>query len=51
MMKIDWTQFAVTVLAILVGLVIGKYISKALNSVGVPIASGNPIPMPLQKAA
>jgi hypothetical protein len=50
-MKIDWVQFLVTIIAVLVGLVLGKYVSKALASVGVPIAAGNPIPMPLKPAA
>jgi hypothetical protein len=37
--------FLVTVAAVLVGLVLGKYISKFLSDFGVPLAAGNPRPV------
>lgn len=44
-------EFAISVLAILVGLIVGKMISKGIAKLGVPIAAGNPQPMPLNPAA
>lgn len=47
----DAKEFAITVLAIVVGLVLGKMISRGIAKLGVPIAAGNPVPMPLIPAA
>jgi len=43
-------EFGITVLAILLGLVAGKFFSQGLASVGVPIDSGNPRPVALPGA-
>jgi hypothetical protein len=40
-------HFLVTVLAVLVGLIAGKFVSKFLHDAGVPIAAGDPIPKTL----
>jgi hypothetical protein len=40
-------EFFVTVLAVLVGFVAAKYLSKFLSGVGVPIAAGDPVPLTL----
>jgi hypothetical protein len=40
-------EFFVTVIAVLIGFVIAKYISKFLASTGVPIAAGDPVPLTL----
>ena len=40
-------EFFVTVLAILVGFVVAKYLSKLLAKTGVPIAAGDPVPLGL----
>lgn len=50
-MKLNWTEILITIAAILVGLVAGKKISQGLAKVGVPIAAGNPIPVPNVKGA
>lgn len=47
MKEFDGMEFLVTVLAIVVGFVAGKLISVALAKAGVPIAAGDPIPVPL----
>lgn len=44
-------EFVVTVLAILVGLVIAKYASGFINTAGIPIAAGNPIPVTIPGGA
>jgi hypothetical protein len=40
-------EFIVTVIAILIGFVIGKYIAKAISGTGLAIAAGDPIPLTL----
>lgn len=44
----NWQEFLVTVLAILFGLIIGKFASRGLSMLGVPISAGDPIPVPLE---
>ncbi len=43
-------EFFVTVLALLIGFVVAKYISKGLATLHVPIASGDPVPLALPGA-
>lgn len=40
-------EFFVTVIAVLIGFVVGKYIAKALMGTGIPIAAGDPVPLTL----
>lgn len=40
-------EFLVTVLAIAVGLILGKFVSKGLAMTGVPISSGDPLVLAL----
>ena len=46
-MKDDAIEFGVTVGAILVGLVLAKLLSNMLEKAGVPIAGGDPVPVPV----
>jgi hypothetical protein len=38
-------EFVVTVVAIIIGLVLGKFASQMIAKAGIPIAAGNPIPV------
>ena len=41
------SHFFVTVVGVLLGLIIAKYISVFLSGAGVPIAAGDPVPKTL----
>lgn len=51
MSRNDIMEILVTVVAIIVGLVVGKMVSRGLMMAGVPIAAGDPIPVPITKKA
>ncbi len=44
-------EFLISVAAIVIGLILGKMISRGIAKLGVPIAAGNPVPQPLTPAA
>jgi len=47
-MNKDWAiEFFVTVVALVVGFVIGKLISVQMMNYKIPIAAGDPIPVPV----
>jgi hypothetical protein len=41
------SHFLLTVFAVLLGLVVAKYISVFLSQAGIPIAAGDPVPKTL----
>ena len=38
-------EFIVTVIAIVIGLMLGKFASQMIAKAGIPIAAGNPVPV------